>query len=173
MPNITRTKTLDPVLFDRVSAESVRCNVLRRLAMDQTGSSSIDMFVQPGHIDDDGNWVGTFNISVPDYAITLASLIPEKYELCQVKVSYQIMSPGLDPNERMTRMAFVMETLDIWERLRADMFRKTIKSAEEIETHLDAAMELLKKTYAFQELVPINLNHFKALFNLAPITEDE
>jgi hypothetical protein len=97
--------------------------------------------------------------------VKLGSLFSDRYTECKVIVRYTHGASGLDPDEKLTRQEFIMQTLDIWERLYTGT-QYHHKKQSDTETQITTAMEVLKSTYSFQELMPpgLNMETFKAMF---------
>jgi hypothetical protein len=165
MPIVPIVKTMPPMSLDRIGALRVNCEHLYIALIKQVGTQDVDIEVQPG-ITRNGEWIPYGSIRVPREPIILANLFSDRYLECKVLVRYTYGLSGLDPNEKLTRLEFVMQTLDIWDRLYTGAQRQSFKAQSETETQMTAAMEILKSTYSFQELMQpgLDMDTFKAMF---------
>jgi hypothetical protein len=167
MPIIPVTKTMPAFTCDRSEAMRIDCEELHIGTRRRVGTEDVEIEVQPGTTKPGGEWVTFASIRVPRRPIKLGTLFSDRYPECKVIVRYTHGTSGLDPNETLTRFQFLMETLDIWERLFESARRNSFTGKKtDTETQITAAMEVLKSTYSFQELMPPGLDRekFEALF---------
>ena len=139
--------------LDRASAQNLICANLYETFFRELGTTNINIIAEAGRTESSGKWVPFSRNLVPHLLVPLTSIFSPTYDEFKVSVKYSYVGKGLDPRETLTRMDFVMQTIQIWERL--------IKSS-----HSDvpiAAIELLKATYTLEEMLP-DMDSFKALF---------
>lgn len=165
MPIVPIVKTMPPMSLDRIGALRVNCEALYLTLIKQVGTEDVEIEVQPG-ITRDGNWIPYGSIRVPREPIILANLFSDRYLECKVLVRYTYGLSGMDPNERLTRLEFVWQTLTIWDRLYESTRVNSYRADNETMTHILAAMEVLKSTYSFQELMQpgLDMETFRAMF---------
>jgi hypothetical protein len=165
MPIVPITKTMTPILVFRETADKLDCEELYLGMVRRVGTQDVDIEVLPGVTNLDGSWTTYASLRVPRSPVKLGSLFSDRYTECKVIVRYTHGASGLDPNEKLTRQEFIMQTLDIWERLYTGT-QYHHKKQSDTETQITTAMEVLKSTYSFQELMPpgLNMETFKAMF---------
>lgn len=169
MPIVPITKTLPSISCDRNTASRIDCEDLHLGLIRRVGTTDVEIEVLPGVTNEDGSWTTYASMRVPKLPVKLTSLFSDRYMECKIVVRYTHGLSGLDPNEKLTRQEFVMQTLDIWERLYAGtQYQYHSNKKTDSENQIAAAMEILKSTYSFQELMPegLSMDSFKALFDV-------
>jgi hypothetical protein len=162
---VSERRSLPPVVIDRQSAREITCQSLHNHIAKRANGTDISISIQPLSNYDDGSGALGQLIPVPPDTRLLSTLFSDVYDGCRVLAKYTPVSlQGLDPAVAMTRLDFVMETLNIWERKAGRLVHphSQLKRDEYL-----LVMEILKKTYSLEELMPPGLdmaefnNYFK------------
>jgi hypothetical protein len=154
----------DSFVTTRETALTVDCDTLYYNAIRKAGTLDVTITIQPGR-EIEGEWVGGKVLVVPqDSNVSLGSLISDAYSHCKVTVSYAPVL-ALSGDDKVSRDTFLIQTLDIWERWANRLVSVHVEGKRR---DIENAIELLKKTYSFEELLPANasVSYFKAYFNL-------
>lgn len=155
MPVAPIERAFEPMVISRQMAAEVNAATLYAHTRDRVNSSDVSITIQGGSVSPEGKWQPGSTIRVFENNSTLADLLPSHYQFCSVLVSYILGRRGFDPDENLPRQEFLMQTLDIWERMLTSL-SFSVKS-EKSKDAIIAAMELLKGTYTAEELLP---SHF-------------
>lgn len=151
-----------PSFIDRHNADAITCETMHKFLMKRTDGRNIKVLIQGGSMDGKKFHPSGSPIAMPSNSQMLSELF--KGDTCKIYVQTDITLTGLDSTEMMTRRGFVMQTLDIWERLLA---RATAPHLAQHREDLVTAMEALKSTYSLEELVPedgFTMTQFRAYF---------
>jgi hypothetical protein len=98
--------------------------------------------------------------------LKLGFLFSDTYTECKIFTKFMTGANGFDSQERLTRLEFVMQTLDIYERMMTE-FEAVGKGDSEVAKELVISLEIFKSTYGFHELLPagLTMNRFKNYFS--------
>lgn len=156
-------KQLQPVILDKATALTINTGKLYELTMNRLGTPHVRITIQMGRTASDKLFLVVGPVIVlPREPKPLTDYFTGSiYSECQLVVQYAYDSGGFDPEEKLTRRDFIMQTLDIWERMLYRLDYSFLKNEEVI-----VAMEVLKGTYSLAELLPADcsMEQFKKYF---------
>lgn len=177
MPSLQVSRRAPTMIITRGVAEHTECEALYVSTSQRLGTYHVTITLQPGTIIG-GTFVPSITkaVNLPRTAQKISSFIPLDYNAASLMIEVWYGVGGFDPNERLTRREFVVQTLDIWERMLSQLsdHREEDKQASK---EVINAMEALKSTYTISELLDalptpqgdatVTFEQFKAYFDTA------
>jgi hypothetical protein len=174
VPIVPIERALEPIIITRTYAADIICEDLYNAFIERVGTPDVTIKIQAGYTTVDRKWHGHSIYIVPVDRRRLSDLLPESILECQVRCSYTYGKYGFNPNEKLMRVTFVMQTLDIWERMLDNLGDGTTKSNEKTRQLLTDSIAMMTGTYSLSEMLPgkFTLEEFHKYFNPSPQLTD-